>query len=107
MGKKLVGTDNLDEAICQATGKVYADGTIILTPGAKDELSKRGVPIVYGPAPERAECAPTPMAEAASPGLEKLVLAVSAILNTQYGIKNPEQLKVLSCQVVKTIKENI
>ena len=105
MGKKLVGIDNLEECICQTSGKIYADGTIILTPGAKDELTRRGIPIVYGPKPEAVECAPA--TGAVAPGLENLVCAVSGILSKQYGITDPEQLQAMSCLVVKTIKENV
>ena len=105
MGKKLVGIDNLEAAICQ--GKIYVDGTIILTPGAKDELTRRGIPIVYGPKPEAVECGSAPAAEASAPALENLLLVVAGILKNQCGVNDPEQLRALSCQVVKTIKENI
>ena len=76
MAKKLVGIDNLDAAICQASGKIYVDGSIILTPGAKDELIKRGIPIVYGPKPELLGCMAEPVAAASSAQLETLLLAV-------------------------------
>lgn len=63
MGKKLVGVNCLDEHICQSSKKIYADGSIILTPGAKDELKNRGISIVYGPKPEPEESAPQKEAE--------------------------------------------
>jgi len=105
MGKKLVGVDGLDAAVCHASGKMYVDGSIILTPGAKDELTRRGIAVVYGPNPHAPQCAPD--ARACPPGLEDLILAVSGILKTQYGIEDPEQLRAMSRQVVDTIRENI
>ncbi len=48
MKKTLVQLNNLEEHICRAHNKVYADGSIILTPGAKDELARRGIAVVTG-----------------------------------------------------------
>lgn len=124
MGKILVGVDNLDTAICQASGKVYADGSLILTPGAKDELGKRGIAIVYGPRPESMDCGTQNGSAACPPGctcpacivraagkegatMESLVLSVTEILKNQYHITDPEQLKTISLHVLKTIRENI
>ncbi|UZP66783.1 hypothetical protein N1030_14365 [Desulfovibrio mangrovi] len=127
MKKKLVEKDGIDACICKATGKVYADGSIILTAGAKDELSKRGITIVYGPKPETAACPPgctceacTAKAHACPPDctcpactaaaeadLERLMLGVAAMLKTEYGVEDLEQLQAISWQVAKTIRENI
>ena len=46
MKKVLVQADNLDEFICQEEATLYVDASMILTPGAKDELLKRGVAVV-------------------------------------------------------------
>ena len=122
MGKKLVEVSNLDSVICD--GKVYADGSIILTPGAKDALSKRGIAIVYGSRPAGCEAGadahaaccpagctcPACAALAACQGatsVESLVVAVTEILKNQYHITDAEQLKTVSCQVLKTIRDNI
>ncbi len=127
MKKKLVGVECLNEYICQSSNKLYADGSIILSPGAKDELAKRGVTIVYGPRPDAAQgcppgcTCPACMAAQACPhgctcaectatmdkDLERLFYAVAAMLKTEYGITDHEQLKKISCQVVKTLKANI
>jgi hypothetical protein len=107
MAKKLVGIDSLDEAICQADGKIYVDHTVILTPGAKDELIRRGIPIVYGTKPEAEQCAHAPAAGASTQVLENILQAVTKILGEQYHITDPGQLKAISCQVIKTIKENL
>lgn len=123
MKKKLVEKDGIDACICKATGKVYVDGSIILTAGAKDELSKRGIAIVYGPKPETAACPPGCTCEACAakahscpPGctcaactadLERLMLGVAAMLKTEYGVDDLEKLQAISWQVAKTIRENI
>ncbi|MCW7753356.1 hypothetical protein OOT00_05075 [Desulfobotulus sp. H1] len=124
MGKTLVGVKNLETFICQKDAAIYVDGSMILTPGAKDELTKRGMKIVYGPKPvmpsstESAypvSCPPGCTCEACmkalllsgSASLEALVLAVTGVLKNQYGIRDPEQLVSISSQVVATIRENI
>ena len=43
MKKELICVDNLDAFICKQDGKLYVDQGRILTPGAKDELARRGV----------------------------------------------------------------
>lgn len=105
MGKRLIEAGNLESAICPATGTVYVDGTVILTPGAKDELTRRGIPVVYGPKPEAAACAAA--AALAAPSLEMLVESVAGILRDHYGVNDPEQLRTLSHQMVAIIKENV
>jgi len=107
MGKRLVEAANVETAICPATGAVYADGTIILTPGAKDELTRRGIPVVYGPRPEAARCAPAPSAESPEQGLEPLLRTVAGILQSHYKIRDPEQLKSLSRHVAEVIRNNV
>jgi len=107
MGKRLVEAANLDTAICPATGTVYADGTILLTPGAKDELARRGIPVVYGPGPAASACAPAPCAECPGQGLEPLLRTVAGILQEHFGITDPEQLKSMSRQVVDVVRNNI
>ena len=121
MGKKLIQAGNLDSVICRETGKVYADGSIILTPGAKDELSRRGVAIVYGPKSGDAGCA-TPAAGCPAgctcpacskksvldcTTLDALTRSVSAMLKNHYHITDEEQLNRLSRQALQTIRDNI
>lgn len=105
MKKKLVEAGGVDPYICPDSGKFYADETMILTPGAKDELGKRGVAIVHGPMPEPAKAcaAQEPCAQSAN----DLLVAVAAMVKDEFGVEDPEQLKAITCQAVKTIKENI
>lgn len=122
MKKKLVEVGAIDPYICLDSAKFYADKTMILTPGARDELSRRGITIVYDPRPETASrlpsgqdtvekaCSPSSGAasgESHSEELERFVLAVAAMLKERYGVEDPEELKAMSFQVVKTIRENI
>lgn len=118
MKKQLVEKNGIEACICKATGKVYADGSFLLTPGARDELSRRGIAIVNGPRPEAAPCLSgctcevcTPQSENGNAGctadLELLLLGVAALLKTEYGVHDQEMLKAISCQVVKTIRENL
>lgn len=121
MQKTLIKVDNLDGFLCHSGGKLYVDATMILSPGAKDELSKRGVKIVYGPCPDEAGCphaghgksAANPFAQSLAQacgghgGLEDLLVGVAAMLKKECGVRDPEQLKALSLQAVKTIRENL
>lgn len=58
MGKILVTVKNLADHICHADGKLYMDGSLILTAGARDELKTLGITVVYGKRPEPAVCPP-------------------------------------------------
>lgn len=114
MKKKLVEVGNLDPYVCLDSKKFYAEEDMILTPGARDELSKRGISIVCAPKPEKYEATAYASAAACptegseeSAGLEKLVLAVAVMLKEEYGITDPKELHDLSCRFVNTIKENI
>lgn len=119
MKKKLVRVDNLEEFICRSAAVLYADGTLILTAGAKDELGRRGISVVRGPCPEAAagRCtAHAPGAPATGQGngasgenaeYERLLFGVAAILKSEYGITDPETLRALSLQTVRVIRANI
>lgn len=103
MKKVLVQADNLDEFICREDATLHVDASMILTPGAKDELLKRGVAVV------RTSCAsPAPHAAlSGSENLEGLLLGVAAILRQECGITDPERLKAASLQAVQIIRDNL
>lgn len=122
MKKELVGVHNLDSFICRTNNAVYADGTIVLTAGARDALAKRKVPIVYGPKPEaehdgsaKGGCPPECSCTVCSgehvlqhdTALEALLIAVAATLKNHYGVHDPETLKNMSCQIVRAIQEAV
>ncbi|BCS95511.1 hypothetical protein DSLASN_11430 [Desulfoluna limicola] len=91
MAKKLVSDKGVEALI--VGGNFYMDGTIILTPGAKDVLRNKGVTIVYGPRPEMSDD-------------DQLEATVAALLKKEYGITDEAQVKAVSCKVVDMIKKN-
>lgn len=109
MKKKLVEVRNLESFICQANGAIYIDDTMLLTPGAKDELSKRRIKIVRNAKPSAscgADTCPARMCGgvAEESDYERLLYGVAAMVQKEYGIDDPQQLKDISCQIVKTLK---
>lgn len=123
MKKQLLHADTLDDFICRADAKIFVDtATMILTAGAKDKLGERKISIVHGPCPNAATCglhAPSGKnalsgcvgsdcaGGGANAGFERLLVGVAAMLQSEYGVTDPEQLKALSLQAVKVIKNNI
>ena len=131
MKKELICVENLDAFICRQDGKLYVDRDRILTPGAKDELARRGVSVVYGPEPAQ-EPAPAAACQPSGPcrgycgtgrtfyvgpeegsalstagSLESLSIAVASMLRKQYGVTDPEQLRAMTIEALKTIRDNI
>lgn len=123
MKKELISVDNLDAYIGK-DNKVYVPKGTIITAGAKDELRKRGVALIYGdrPAPEPAPaascgtCKPAPAPAPAPAGsvptpaernLESLSAAIADLLKTRYEVSNPEQIRLLTIEALRTIKANI
>lgn len=132
MKKELICVENLDAFIRKQDGKLYVDQGRILTPGAKDELARRGVSIVYGPEPAP-EPAPVAACQTAAPcrgccgtgrtfyvgpeegssslaaagSLESLSIAVASMLKKQYGVTDPEQLRAMTIEALKTIRDNV
>ena len=51
MKKELITVDNVHNYISKQDGKLYVFGNRLLTAGAKDELGRRRVSVVYGPEP--------------------------------------------------------
>jgi hypothetical protein len=119
MKKKLIEVSNLDSCICQANARIYVDNSMILTPGARDELSKRKITIIREAQPEFKSCgaADCPArlcipgaADTAHSGeadLERLFYGVAAMVKEEYGIDDPQQLKDISCKIVQILKQNI
>lgn len=113
MKKKLVEARNVESYICQANAKIYVDNTMILTPGAKDELNKRKITIVRDSKPASTcggadSClARVCMAGAEDADMERLFYGVAAMVKEEYGIEDPQQLKDISCQILDTLKQKI
>ncbi|HJD96435.1 hypothetical protein [Mailhella massiliensis] len=125
MKKELISVENLDAFICRQDGKLYVGKNRILTPGAKDELARRKVSVVYGEEPAPAEPVQAPCrggcgagktffvgpeegAGLASAGsLESLSMAVAHMLRTQYGVTDPNEVRAMTVEALKTIRDNI
>lgn len=113
MKKQLVEANNLDSYICQACATIYVTKSMILTPGAKDELQKRKICIVYGEAPSEVVC--TTVAEPTGPtvtmsddeDMERLFYGVAAMAKEELGIDDPETLKNISIKIVDTLRKSI
>ena len=111
MKKTLIQVNNLDDYICKADSRIFVDSAgMILTPGAKDALRKRGIALVYGPCPEAASCtlhAPAATGAACSRSAEKLLFGIATVLKEEYGITDLEQLRRFSLKAVETIQKNL
>ena len=66
MKKELITVDNVNNYISKQDGKLYVFGNRLLTAGAKDELGRRRVAVVYGPEPVAAPAAAAKPAAAAT-----------------------------------------
>ena len=125
MKKELISVENLDAFICKSDGKLYVSKNRILTPGARDELARRKVSIVYGEEPAPAEHVQAPCRGGGGAGktffvgpeegtglasagsLESLSMAVAHMLKTQYGVTDPREIRAMTVEALKTIKDNI
>ena len=68
MKKELITVDNVNNYISKQDGKLYVFGNRLLTAGAKDELVRRRVSVVYGPEPVAAPAQAPAAAPASSCG---------------------------------------
>ena len=68
MKKELITVDNVNNYISKQDGKLYVFGNRLLTAGAKDELGRRRVSVVYGPEPVAAPAQAPAAAPASSCG---------------------------------------
>ena len=109
MGKTLITLDNIDEFVC--CGKLAMDSTKIITAGARDELTKRGIEVVYGEA--EGQCCCHEQANDHEHGHhapqhdEDLLVGVAAIIRQHYGITDPEMLKKVTLETVAAIGKDL
>ena len=109
MGKTLITLDNIDEFVC--CGKLAMDSTKIITAGARDELTKRGIEMVYGEAEGQCCCHDHAHDHAhdhhAPQHDEDLLVGVAAIIRQHYGITDPETLKKVTLETVAAIGKDL
>ncbi len=102
MGKKLVGHNNVEQYVCHDEKKIYVDRTMILSPGAKDYLSKNRITTVYGPKPETT-AAKANGAEAEQ--YRELASRVVTMLKNDYGISDEQKVCEITTQVFQKLHE--
>ncbi|MDY0258952.1 MAG: hypothetical protein RBR41_04720 [Desulfovibrio sp.] len=108
MSKTLITVDNLQDYV---TGnRLTMDGSKILTAGARDELTRRGIEVTWADAPAESCCGcgcGDHKAENAtachSPEQEELLIGVAAIIKQHYNITDPEELKKVTLETVAAI----
>lgn len=112
MGKTLITLENLDQFVHGKT--LVMDSSKILTAGARDELTKRGVEVAYGET-GCAACGHDPHADhchadhshaancPADKCHEELLIGVAAIIKQHYGITNPDELRKVTLDTVRAI----
>lgn len=108
MGKTLITLDNIYEFVC--CGKLAMDSSKIITAGARDELTKRGIEVVYGEAEGQCCCheqAHDHAHDHAHGKDEELLIGVAAIIRQHYGITDPEMLKKVTLETVAAIGKDL
>ena len=109
MGKTLITLENIDEFVC--CGKLAMDSTKIITAGARDELTKRGIEVVYGEAEGQCCCHEQTHdhehGHHAPQHDEDLLVGVAAIIRQHYGITDPETLKKVTLETVAAIGKDL
>lgn len=104
MGKTLITIDNLDQFI--HGNKLVMDSAKILTPGARDELCKRGVQLSYDEA--AAHCAHGECSQHAhDEHCDDLLIGVAAIIKQHYGITDPDELRKVTLETVAVIGKSL
>jgi hypothetical protein len=100
----------LEKHICREEQRMYIDSSMILTPGAKDELLKRGVEIVYSAKPAKKDTAvlsPENSKSGAATGTQERALAerVVHLLTSEYGLTDREKIMDISMQVIEKMRK--
>ncbi|WP_320172214.1 hypothetical protein [Maridesulfovibrio sp.] len=113
MKKKLIEAGNIDCFISPESHTLYVDSSMILTPGAKDELRKRKISItrVEDSAAVAAEgkggCGNPACTKEVCDECEGLVMGIAVLLKEEYGITDLSKLKDLSFSIAEAVKANI
>ncbi len=108
--KQLITIENLDGCI-STDGRCYIGKDQILSPGAKDELARRRVPLVYGDKPgsscsTKASACLTSGSSCRKGGIcdpDELAVAIAALLKKECGITDPGQLRALTIEALRRV----
>ena len=113
MGKTLITFENLEQFITDK--KLVMDSAKILTPGARDELVKRGIQISYAEA-AAPHCQQNHCGHADNHGAdcangdgqcEDMLIGVAAIIKQHYGITDPDELRKVTLETVAVIGKSL
>jgi hypothetical protein len=113
MKKELIGLDNLDSFLCKTENRIFIDNSaVVLTPGARDELTKRHVEIAYGFCPDATSCglhaAPAASGKCETDvALQALIYGIAASLKHEHGITDPIQLCDMTRQALERLKSSL
>lgn len=107
MSKTLITVDTLEQFVC--CGTLLMDSTKILTPGARDELNRRGINIVWGEPGRTCCCCSSPAAAAplSTPCDEETLIGVAAIIKQHYGITDPDVLRKVTLETAAAISKGV
>ncbi len=110
--KKLVTKRNVNDYLIEGEDKFYADGSTIITPGAKDILRNNGIVIVYG---ERVEkCVSEAKDCREEKDLEKneekenelqIVRTITNLLTQEFNISDSDRIKEITSKVLSIINK--
>jgi hypothetical protein len=106
MGKKLISCNSLDQYISREDQRRYLDSTLVLSPGARDELQRRGVEITRGAKPASQEKVPNPSADrdtelVAATNDRALIERIVRLLRDQYGLTDRDKILAVSLEVME------
>ena len=105
--KTLITKQNIDSRISPVDHRFHADGDIIITAGARDELRSRGIRIVYSPMPSEAPAAAAPAASCRSADkLERAVASISTLLRSRFGIEDPETIRGIIENAIRAVRNS-
>lgn len=125
MAKELITTANLDAYIRKDHGALFITPGRLITAGAKDELRRRKVRLIYGPEPDPAPPAPPRRdtcgtgcgtgPQAACPDgtpagvdtLRRLATIVVTILRERYGMTDANEIETLAVKILKAVKASL
>lgn len=110
MSKTLISVENIEQFVC--CGKLLMDSSKILTAGARDELSRRGVEVVYGEEGQTCCCHGSGVTAAqATSSLdvgqfdEEMLIGIAAIIRQHHGITDPDVLRKVTLETAAAIRK--
>jgi len=113
MAKTLINSQNISSFLEEGQKSFVVDSTMILTPGVKDLLSRRGIRLSYAARAEQPASAcpavnspvePSPTGECLSDGV--LVQKIVTLLKKEYGLEDPQTIQRITLEVLARLSSN-